>query len=161
MRRLSLAHLPTPLVQPHRLARDLDIDLWVKRDDATGGPEAGNKIRKLEYLLADAQEQGCDVLLTCGGLQSNHARATAVLGAMLGMQSHLFLRSEGHDDETTAAHMHSGNVLIDRMVGARLSLITPTAYRERDALMAASAAEHERAGRRPYVIPAGGSNGLG
>lgn len=161
MQRLSLAHLPTPLVQPEALARELDVDLWIKRDDATGGPEAGNKIRKLEYLLADATERGCNTLLTCGGLQSNHARATAVLGAALGMRAHLFLRTQGDDDVVARSQMCAGNVLIDRMVGAELSFITPAEYRERDGLMAKAAQDHERAGRRPYVIPAGGSNGLG
>ena len=75
--RVPLAHLPTPLVQPRRLAEALGLDLWVKRDDCTGGPEAGNKIRKLELLLADALASGAGTVITCGGLQSNHARATA------------------------------------------------------------------------------------
>src|SRR5262249_55093789 len=73
-KRLSLAHLPPPIVRPSRLARAMGLDLWVKRDDMTGGAEAGNKIRKLELLLADAIEKGCDTVITCGGIQSNHAR---------------------------------------------------------------------------------------
>ncbi|MBI4700654.1 MAG: pyridoxal-phosphate dependent enzyme [Deltaproteobacteria bacterium] len=93
VRRLRFAHLPTPLQQPRRLADALGIDLWVKRDDATGGPEAGNKVRKLELLLADALGHGCDTVITCGGIQSNHARATAVLCAALGLRAVLLLRS--------------------------------------------------------------------
>ena len=92
-KRLTLAHLPTPIQRPKRLAEAMGIDLWVKRDDMTGGAEAGNKIRKLEYLLADAVAKGSDVVITCGGLQSNHARATALLAASLGMRSVLLLRS--------------------------------------------------------------------
>ena len=83
--RLPLAHLPTPLRKPQRLADALGIDLWVKRDDMTGGPEGGNKIRKLELLLADAIAAGAGTVITCGGLQSNHARATAVCAATLGL----------------------------------------------------------------------------
>ena len=77
--RLRRAHLPTPIEQAPRLADALGIDLWIKRDDATGGPEAGNKVRKLEFLLAAALADGCDTVVTCGGVQSNHARATATL----------------------------------------------------------------------------------
>ena len=83
-KRIRLAHAPTPLVHPARLLDALgltgrNIDLWVKRDDMTGGPEAGNKIRKLEYLVSDALDRKADTLVTCGGIQSNHARATALV----------------------------------------------------------------------------------
>jgi len=157
--RLLLAHLPTPLQSPRRLADRLGIDLWVKRDDATGGAEAGNKIRKLEYLLADAVARGADTVITCGGLQSNHARATALCAASLGMRALLFLRTTEPLD--TAQAPLEGNVLLDRLVGAEIRLITPTQYRARTALMDEAAAELAGAGRVPYVIPEGGSNGLG
>ncbi len=91
--RLPLAHLPTPLVKPQRLAEALGLDLWVKRDDATGGAEGGNKIRKLELLLADAVAAGAGTVITCGGLQSNHARATAICAATLGLRAVLYLRA--------------------------------------------------------------------
>ncbi len=157
---LALAHTPTPLVRAPSAVAGPDVELWIKRDDMTGGPEAGNKIRKLEYLLADAQQQGADTLVTCGGIQSNHARATAVLGAQLGLSSVLLLRTLDPDLDPAKAPL-SGNVLIDKLIGAELRLITPDQYRQRAALMAEVAAELTRASRRPYVIPEGGSNGLG
>ncbi|MEZ4310502.1 MAG: D-cysteine desulfhydrase family protein [Polyangiaceae bacterium] len=158
--RLHLAHLPTPLVSPRRLGAHLGIDLWVKRDDATGGAESGNKIRKLEYLLADAVAQGADTVLTCGGIQSNHARATALAAASLGLRTLLFLRTHDPDLDPSRAPL-TGNVLLDRMAGAEIRLITPAQYAARNALMDEAAAELRDAGRAPYVIPEGGSNGLG
>ncbi len=155
--RLPLAHLPTPLVKPQGLAASLGVDLWVKRDDATGGPEAGNKIRKLEFLLADALAAGAGTVITCGGLQSNHARATAVCAAMLGMRAVLYLRTPTPEKEPPL----EGNVLLDRLVGAQLRLITPETYTDRDRLMAEAAAGLGDAGRKAYVIPYGGSNGRG
>src|SRR5690242_18726233 len=98
LRRLALANLPTPLQQPVRLAAALGLDLWVKRDDMTAGAEAGNKIRKLEFLLGAALEARADTVITCGGLQSNHARATALLAASLGMRALLFLRTATPSD---------------------------------------------------------------
>jgi D-cysteine desulfhydrase len=171
-KRLALGHLPTPLQRPERLAEALGIDLYVKRDDMTGGAEAGNKIRKLEYLLAAALQEGADCLVTCGGIQSNHARATALLGASLGLRSVLFLRTTepkllaaDGDGVSAAARAREaplqGNVLLDRMAGAELRFISPETYRDRAAVMAEAAAEIRAAGGRPYVIPEGGSNALG
>ena len=169
MSRLLLGHLPTPLQPCERLGAALGVELWVKRDDATGGPEAGNKIRKLELLLGEALERGCDTLVTCGGVQSNHARAMAVLGARLGLRSVLLLRAPELADDRGGAGIapaapHAplcGNVLIDRLVGAELRVITAASYERRDALMQQVATELRAAGARPYVIPEGGSNGLG
>src|SRR5262245_60196182 len=117
--RVHLAHLPTPMVRPHRLAESLGLDLWVKRDDVTGGAEAGNKIRKLELLLADAQARGAGTVITCGGLQSNHARATALCAASLGMRSILYLRTP----DPAAGLPLEGNVLLDRLAGAEIRLV--------------------------------------
>lgn len=155
--RVRLAHLPTPLVKPPRLAASLGCDLWVKRDDMTGGPEAGNKIRKLELLLAEALATSADTVITCGGLQSNHARATALCAASLGLRTVLLLRTPNPQ----AAAPLEGNVLLDRLAGAELRLISPEQYRDRDRLMVATAAELGALGRRAYVIPVGGSSGLG
>jgi D-cysteine desulfhydrase len=169
MPRLHLAHLPTPLQHPERLSAALEVELWVKRDDATGGAEAGNKVRKLELLLGDAHERGCDTVITCGGLQSNHARATALCAASLGLRVVLLLRVPGLEDDHGGAGIApgpphaplAGNVLLDRLVGAELRLITAQSYERRDELMQAVAAELRAQGARPYVIPEGGSNGLG
>jgi D-cysteine desulfhydrase len=158
MQRLRIAHLPTPLVQAPRLSDTLDVNLWIKRDDATGGPEAGNKIRKLEYLLADAHARSADVVITCGGAQSNHARATAVLAASLGLRAVLLLRSA---DGQPPAGPPVGNLLIARMVGADVRFISPDDYQRRDVLLANVADELRELGATPYVIGEGGSNGLG
>ncbi|AUX25018.1 1-aminocyclopropane-1-carboxylate deaminase [Sorangium cellulosum] len=156
-KRLALAHLPTPIQRPKRLADAMGVDLYVKRDDMTAGPEAGNKIRKLEYLLAAAREEGADCVITCGGLQSNHARATALLSAGLGLRAVLYLRTA----DVAAGAPLEGNALLDRLAGAEVRPISPEAYRDREAVMAEAAAEIRAAGGRPYVIPEGGSNGLG
>src|SRR3954453_11815831 len=92
--RISLAQLPTPIVDLNNLARDFKIPrILLKRDDLTGLELSGNKVRKLEYLVADAVAKGCDTLVTHGGFQSNHCRATAAIGARLGLKVRLLLRS--------------------------------------------------------------------
>lgn len=159
-RRLSLAHLPTPLQRPRRFVEATGIDLWVKRDDMTGGAEAGNKIRKLEFLLGEALSLQADTVLTCGGLQSNHARATALAAASLGMRAVLFLRTNDPTLDPADAPLE-GNVLLDRLAGAEIRFISPEQYRDRARLLDEAAAELRAEGAKPYVIPEGGSNGLG
>lgn len=167
MRRLRLVHAPTPLVKRRALDELFGIDLWIKRDDATGGAEAGNKIRKLEFLLADAKDKRATHVITCGGIQSNHARATAVACAELGLACTLLLRvTEGEvtgpDVEAPKASLPvTGNVLLDRLVGAHIRLVSPKEYDDRTACMEKVAADLRDQGERPYVIPEGGSNGLG
>lgn len=154
--RLSLANLPTPLQRFRALDALLGCELWVKRDDMTGGVETGNKVRKLEYLLADARAAAADVVLTCGGFQSNHCRATAVLARSLGMDCVTLLRTDdGRPLPLT------GNALLGALAGATQYTITPAAYERREALMAREAGHLRTAGRRPYIIPEGGSNALG
>lgn len=140
-----------------RLADRLGLDIWIKRDDASGGVEAGNKIRKLEFLLAEARAQRADTVITCGGIQSNHARATAVMAASLGLKSILVLRTP----DQTSPLPNTGNVLIDRMVGARILRIDHAQWDQRQQILEQVAADVSRSGARPYVIPEGGSNGLG
>jgi len=153
--RVPLAQLPTPLCPAPRLSRAIGAEILVKRDDLTGFELSGNKVRKLEFLLADARRAGADAVLTTGGLQSNHARATAIAARQLGMAPYLLLRGE------PPAHA-DGNLLLDRLVGATVRAITPSDYRDRrDALLGAWADELRAEGRQPYVIPEGGSNGLG
>lgn len=156
--KLTLAHLPTPLVRYDSLDALIGAEVWVKRDDMTAGPEAGNKIRKLEYLLAAAKAEGASVVITCGGEQSNHARATALLARRVGLRPLLFLRTaDGH----APSRPFLGNLMLDALVGAELRFITPQQYQDRDACMAEAKRELEREGERAYVIPEGGSNGLG
>jgi D-cysteine desulfhydrase len=165
--RLALCHAPTPLRRSNALDAWIGCRLWVKRDDMTGGAEAGNKVRKLELLLADAMAKKATVVLTCGGIQSNHARATALMCAEIGLRSVLFLRVsvELATGPSSAAPREklpaSGNVLLDRMAGAELRLISPKDYAARTAVMESAAMDLARRGDRPYIIPEGGSNGLG
>lgn len=155
--KIALCHLPTPLWRSDALDALVGTRVWVKRDDMTGGVEAGNKLRKLEYLMAEALGQRASVVLTCGGLQSNHARATAIVAARLGLGSLLFLRTSSPE----AMPAPTGNLLLDRLAGARIRLISPEQWRERTSLMQRAADELAAAGERPYVIPEGGSNALG
>lgn len=157
-RKLQLAHLPTPLWRNTALDALIGTAVWVKRDDMTAGAAAGNKIRKLEYLLAEALAQRATTVITCGGLQSNHARATAILARQLGLRAVLLLRSAA---VRPVPRLDSGNAFLDALTGAEIRHITPEQYRERTALMHELACELQRHGERPYVIPEGGSNGLG
>jgi len=152
--RLDLARAPTPLEHLSRWSKRVGYDLWVKRDDLTGVALSGNKVRKLEFLLADAVARGANTVVTCGGVNSNHARATAVACARLGLRAHLILR--GRDRSPP-----SGNLLLDRWVGAEVEFITADQWRDVDALMADRAARYGRDGHPAYVVPEGGSNGLG
>ncbi len=120
--RLSLAQTPTPLQLLQRLSdREGGPRIWVKRDDQTGGATSGNKVRKLEFTLARALAQGADTLITCGGVQSNHCRATALLGAQLGLKVQLVLRLD-------TAPEPRGNLLLDRLAGAEVTLLEKADY---------------------------------
>jgi D-cysteine desulfhydrase len=156
--RIALVHGPTPIVKRRGLDEMLGIDLWIKRDDATGGAEAGNKVRKLEYLVADALSRRADAIVTCGGLQSNHARATALVCASLGLACVLVLRVA---DPSRAPLPRDGNVLLDRLAGAEIRLVSHEEYARRAAVMESVAADLRDRGKRPYVVPEGGSNGIG
>lgn len=152
--RLSLANAPTPLQPFSRLLRETGREVWVKRDDLTGSALSGNKVRKLEFLVGDALGRGCDTLVTCGAVTSNHARATALAAGRCGLASHLVLRG-------TLPARAEGNVLLNRLLGATITTITPEQWPDRGRIMAEVAAACSRQGRRPYVIPEGGSNALG
>ncbi|MGO8998379.1 MAG: 1-aminocyclopropane-1-carboxylate deaminase/D-cysteine desulfhydrase [Polyangiaceae bacterium] len=164
--RLQLVHSPTPLVRRASLDELVGAKIWIKRDDATAGAESGNKVRKLEFLLADAVAKGRDTVLTCGGIQSNHARATAICCAQLGLKCVLYLRdAKGAGDPARVARAEDlpvgGNVILDRLAGAEIHLVTPAEYAQRVAILESEAQRIEREGGKPYVIPEGGSNGLG
>lgn len=152
--RLALARTPTPLERLDRTSERLGREIWVKRDDLTGLELTGNKVRKLEWLLAEALEQGADTIVTCGGINSNHARATAIAAIKLGLSAHLVLRGVDRSPPT-------GNLLLDRYVGADVELIDQATWNARDTYLPKVAAKLSAAGRRPYVIPEGGSNALG
>lgn len=154
--KISLANLPTPIEKLERLSQQWGgPEIYVKRDDLTGMALSGNKIRKLEFLMADAREQDADLLITCGGVQSNHARATAVAATKLGMKSYLILRGQEGDDA-------DGNLFLDLLVGAKVKYISAEDYATRvDEIMAETAGDLKKDGYHPYIIPEGASNDLG
>ncbi len=168
--KLSLARTPTPLRPLDRISEAIGGPrIWLKCDDLTGSLVSGNKIRKLEFLLADALTQGCDTVITCGGLQSNHCRATAVVAAQLGLDCHLILRGprglEEREDKYGVDEVTSGvegNLLLDSLCGAEISVFSPRRYgMNLDTLFDEISAEYRDRGQSSYGIPTGGSNGVG
>lgn len=148
--RFQLAHLPTPLEEAPRLSARLGVRILVKRDDQTGLALGGNKVRKLEFLIADALARGADTVVTTGGTQSNHARITAAACRRAGLDCYLVLDRGVHPES-------QGNLLLDALLGARVHLIDSpdpaVAVQEMDSL----ADRLRREGRNPYLIPRGGS----
>jgi len=151
--RVRLARLPTPVEPLARLGERLGVELYCKRDDLTGAELSGNKVRKLEFLLCDALARGARTVVTCGGEQSNHARATALACARLGLRSVLLLRTA----DPLRPPALEANLVLDHLAGAEVRWITPAEYRDRGERMRSVAAEVDRG----YVVPEGGSNALG
>lgn len=150
--RLPIAHLPTAIEHLPRLSEALGgPEIYVKRDDQTGLAFGGNKTRKLEFLLADAQQQGAQMVITAGAVQSNHCRQTAAGAARFGLDCILVLA--GAPDEAP-----SGNLLLDRLLGAEVVF---TSQEERERTLQATFDRAQAEGRRPYLIPYGGSNPIG
>lgn len=129
--------------------------IWIKRDDQTGCATAGNKIRKLCYLLAHAREQGCETILTCGRAQSNHCRATALAGARLGLDVEVYLAKP----EPPAPWR--GNLYLSHLSGAKIEFIEEAAYKNAEQTLGERAEQLRAAGKNPYVIPMGASNARG
>jgi len=156
---VSLAPLPTPLQPALNLTRSLAVSskLFIKRDDMTGVGLGGNKIRKLEYLLAAAQQAGADTIITAGGVQSNHCQLTAVAGAKMGFDVHL-IQTRNVPDRSDI-YFTSGNVLLNHMCGAKIHQFPAGVNRQ--AKMEQLANNLRSIGKKPYVIPIGGSNALG
>ncbi|MFC4769180.1 D-cysteine desulfhydrase family protein [Effusibacillus consociatus] len=152
---LSFALTPTPLQPLVRLSEIIGREVWIKRDDMTGCiATAGNKVRKLEYLLADALEQRADCIVTTGGPQSNHARAAAALAVRLGLEPILVFA--GRDPGTRKA-----NLLMNELLGARLVFSGSFTPEDQSAALNKVCEELRQQARNPYLIPVGGSNGLG
>jgi L-cysteate sulfo-lyase len=156
--RIHLAHLPTPLEYLENLSRELKgPDIWIKRDDCTGLSTGGNKTRKLEFLMAEAQQQGADIVLTQGATQSNHARQTAAFAARLGLDCHILL--EDRTGKTDPEYVYNGNVFLDSLHGASIGRYAANA--DMNGVMEQVAQRFRAQGRRPYTIPGGGSNATG
>jgi len=155
---IALSHVPTPLEPLQRLSAALGgPTLWVKRDDATGLAVGGNKVRKLEYLMADAAAQGADMVVTVGATQSNHCRQTAAAAAKVGMRCELLL--EHRFPEWPAAYNEGGNLQLDGLLGA-VVIGYDKGTDMVDALDARIDALRAE-GHRPYAIPLGGSSVIG
>ena len=156
--RVFLAHLPTPLEKLARLSHELGgPEIWIKRDDCTGLSTGGNKTRKLEFLMAEAQAMGADLVMTQGATQSNHARQTAAFAAKLGMACHILL--EDRTGSNNHNYNHNGNVLLDHLHGA-VTEKRPGGT-DMQAAMETLAEGMQAAGRKVYIIPGGGSNPTG
>ena len=148
--RIRLAHLPTPIEPLPRLSAAMrGPKLWVKRDDLTSLGMGGNKIRKLEYLLAEAQANGAKTIITIGTAQSNHCRQTAAMAARFGLRCILVLSGD-------AEQAPSGNYLLDRLFGAQIIWAT---RRERQSVFDTAFQQAWTDGLRPYAIPVGGGVG--
>lgn len=162
--RLNLAMRPTP-IEPWDLRSAFpsipaDATIHIKRDDQTGGPTSGNKIRKLEFLLADALCKKATTIITAGGVQSNHARATVAAARRLGLKAHVFLRTKNPDrPEELGA---DGNVLFHKVLGVEMHLVRPVPYLTGLLPRMEALAERLRQeGEEPYLIGIGGSDRIG
>lgn len=159
--KIQLAQLSTPLQPLDRISNELGGPrIWFKRDDLTGSHLSGNKVRKLEFILARAKSLGADTLITCGGTQSNHCRATAFVAAQLGMKCHLILRQDPSEGDSPA--VDDGNLLLDALAGASTEIFPAKGFasqlRKR---MQAAKERYAAAGHTPYLIPVGASDGVG
>ena len=152
--RVSLGVFPTPFYRLENISAKYGRNIWIKRDDMCGVALGGNKVRKLEFLLADARAQGCDTVFTTGGAQSNHAMLTAACAARLGMRCILILKQRGVTE-------HRGNLILNDIYGADVRFMDTDSYDDIYAEMRRAGAELAAQGHQSYYIPVGGSNPLG
>jgi D-cysteine desulfhydrase family pyridoxal phosphate-dependent enzyme len=154
---VTIAHVPTPVDDAPRLSDALGIRVCVKRDDLTGLALGGNKARKLARLCKEARTQNADVLVTGGGVQSNHVRQTAAAAAQLGLDAHVVLGGARTDDLSAPA----GNVLLDLLLGATFELVETDDYYGIERAILDASDKLTAQGRRPYAIPIGGASSAG
>ncbi|MCK5456253.1 MAG: pyridoxal-phosphate dependent enzyme, partial [Melioribacteraceae bacterium] len=149
-KRMSIANIPTPI-------QKVNFDssqFLIKRDDLTGSLLSGNKIRKLEYILADVKKKKADYLFTCGGDQSNHARATAIAAKQIGVKTKLFLW--GSDTKNA-----DGNLFLDKLSGSEIKYLSKSEYDNVIPIMLKESKRLQKRGKKVYILPAGGSTPLG
>ena len=149
--KVSLGIFPTPIHKLENISRLLGTQIYIKRDDMTGLGIGGNKVRKLEYLLAQAKAQGAQIVFTTGGAQSNHAMLTAAAARRLGMEPILILKKRGVTDLR-------GNQLLERLMGVDVRFMDTDSY---DDIYAEMDRVGRESGKTYYKIPCGGSNALG
>ncbi len=147
---VKLANTPTPLEEVKYENRKF----LIKRDDLTGVELSGNKVRKLEFLIKKAKSEKTDIIFTCGGEQSNHARATAIAAAKVGIKTRLFLWGKDSADA-------EANLFMDKFLGAEISFLNKKNYSEVNEIMYEEKDAMQHLGKRVYVIPEGGSTTLG
>jgi len=162
-KKLRLGRFPTPFHRWKIPAEDSKgLEIWVKRDDLSSFELGGNKVRKLQFLLAEAKSQNADTTVTIGAAQSNHCRATAVASRQLGMQPYIILRTRGAIDADIGSSL-VGNLLWDKMAGAKICTVTSEKYHEigQYKLVDHLAEKLRSEGKNVYSVPVGGSNSLG
>lgn len=153
--RVNLARLPTPFMPLDRISAQVGGPrIWLKRDDLTDLLASGNKLRKLEFAVGQARAAEATVLITCGGVQSNHCRATAAVASRLGLGSHLLLAGK-------PASPADGNLMLDRLLGAEISYLSAAEYRRLDEVFEKTEQYYRDQGERPFSMPAGASNEIG
>lgn len=149
--KVKLGVFPTPIHRLDNISRELGTNVWIKRDDLTGVGLGGNKVRKLEYLMAEAKEQGAEIVFTTGGAQSNHAMLTAACANKMGMTPILILKKRGVTDR-------KGNQLLEYLMGTDVRFMDTDSY---DDIYAEMDRVGKALGKPYYKIPCGGSNSLG
>ncbi len=153
--RFRLATLPTPLEKAKRLGEKLRIDLWIKRDDVMELALGGNKARKLEFIIGHALSQGYDTIITLGAYHSNHVRLSIAAARRAGLEAYAVL----YRHHPSAKPEKQGNILLDELLGGRI--VYAESREEADELVKKLARDLESAGKRPYIVPAGGANEYG
>jgi D-cysteine desulfhydrase len=153
-KKISIANTPTPIHKMDRLSEELKKNIYIKRDDFTGMEWSGNKIRKLEFAVKEALDQKCSVLITCGGTQSNHARATVAFARKLGLKVHLVLRGNAPDSL-------EGNMLLNELMGTAITWLDFEAFKYHEEVMKELGLKYAGEGKKAYIIPIGASNGIG
>lgn len=152
--KLHLFNKPTPIIKLNSISNMFNKNIYMKRDDLTGIELSGNKVRKLEYALFEATRYEAKVIITCGALQSNHARATAVACRMLGFEPHLILRGE-------VPNHFNGNLLIDKILDCKIDYLSNAEFSNINNILLQVKEEYEQKGIKAYIIPIGASNGIG
>lgn len=153
-KRIKLAHTPTPISKLENLSNKVKKNIYIKRDDLTGLELSGNKVRKLEFSLYEAIQNNADVVITCGAVQSNHARATATACRMLGLTPHLVLRG-------AKPELYKGNLLMDKILDCKIDYLTNTEFLDINKILVHLKEEYMGKGINAYIIPVGASNGVG